>query len=318
MILVTGAVCSGKTDYVKSLGYDDADIGRSLTDDAPVLYGLEDLVKADPENALSMLDALLEKEVVVCSETGCGIVPLDKKERLAREATGRLMCALAEKAGRVVRMVCGIPQVIKEQKTMKLLMIRHSVTPGNALKQYIGRTDQPLAPEGIELAEKFGTLSGYGKVYVTKYQRTSQTADIIFPGAETEIVPGFEEMDFGDFEERSADEMENDTAYRKWVDDMCLSRCPGGEIYSEFRARVSKAFLKLLEREDRELIPMVVHGGTIMSLMDDFDEKALGYYGYWIGNCCGYVCDLEKNDDGIVFRNAVKISNAEETEEALK
>ena len=32
---------------------------------------------------------------------------------------------------------------------MKVILIRHGKTPGNLLKQYIGRTDQSLAEEGI-------------------------------------------------------------------------------------------------------------------------------------------------------------------------
>ena len=113
MILVTGASGSGKKEYVMSLGYGPDDICTDPDGGRPVLYGLEELVRKDPESAPGMLDALLEKEVVVCSETGCGVVPLDKKERTAREATGRLMCRLAAEADRVVRMICGIPQVIK-------------------------------------------------------------------------------------------------------------------------------------------------------------------------------------------------------------
>ena len=31
---------------------------------------------------------------------------------------------------------------------MELLLLRHSITPGNLKRQYIGSTDQPLAPEG--------------------------------------------------------------------------------------------------------------------------------------------------------------------------
>ena len=201
---------------------------------------------------------------------------------------------------------------------MRLLMIRHSVTPGNALKKYIGRTDQPLAPEGIALAESFGTLEGFERVYVTRYQRTGQTADIIFPGAEKIVVPGIEEMDFGDFEGRSADEMENDPAYRKWVDDMCLSRIPGGEIIDEFHERVTRGFNGLLEEDRSDLIAMVVHGGTIMSLMYAYDEKKLDYYSYGVKNCCGYVCDIIMDGDGSpVFKNAVKITNALEAKEAL-
>ena len=33
---------------------------------------------------------------------------------------------------------------------MELLMIRHSSTRGNLLRQYVGSQDHPLAPEGVE------------------------------------------------------------------------------------------------------------------------------------------------------------------------
>ena len=51
--------------------------------------------------------------VVVCDEIGLGIVPMDPFERRWREETGRALCILAESAERVVRVYCGIPQVIK-------------------------------------------------------------------------------------------------------------------------------------------------------------------------------------------------------------
>ena len=37
---------------------------------------------------------------------------------------------------------------------MELLLLRHSITPGNLKRQYIGATDQPLAPEGEALARR--------------------------------------------------------------------------------------------------------------------------------------------------------------------
>ncbi len=37
---------------------------------------------------------------------------------------------------------------------MELLMIRHSSTRGNLLRQYVGSQDHPLAPEGVALAER--------------------------------------------------------------------------------------------------------------------------------------------------------------------
>ena len=113
MILVIGARASGKRAYVESLGYAPADIADGVLDDSPVLYNLQDITMADPEGAPELLEGLLKKEVVVCDEVGSGVIPLEKARRLGREATGRLCCQLAKEAAQVVRLVAGIPTVIK-------------------------------------------------------------------------------------------------------------------------------------------------------------------------------------------------------------
>lgn len=51
--------------------------------------------------------------LIVADEIGCGVVPLEKEERLWREATGRLLCEAARAADEVYRIYCGIPQQIK-------------------------------------------------------------------------------------------------------------------------------------------------------------------------------------------------------------
>ena len=65
------------------------------------------------EKLRSLADRLSQKEVVIATETGCGVIPLDPRERRNREAAGRLSCLLAERAETVVRICCGIPQVLK-------------------------------------------------------------------------------------------------------------------------------------------------------------------------------------------------------------
>ncbi|MBQ9832336.1 MAG: bifunctional adenosylcobinamide kinase/adenosylcobinamide-phosphate guanylyltransferase [Clostridia bacterium] len=114
MILIIGSAASGKKEYVKSLGYTDADISCDFHDDRPVLYGLETIVFADTTLCDELATVLLSKEVVICCEVGSGIIPAEKGNREAREATGRLCALLAKKADKVVRLVCGIPIVIKE------------------------------------------------------------------------------------------------------------------------------------------------------------------------------------------------------------
>ena len=51
--------------------------------------------------------------VIISDEIGCGIIPMNADERHFRDFVGRIQCFLAEKADKVVRVVCGIPQRIK-------------------------------------------------------------------------------------------------------------------------------------------------------------------------------------------------------------
>lgn len=180
---------------------------------------------------------------------------------------------------------------------MQIILIRHSRTAGNGLRRYIGRIDEPLSTDGITLAEKAGRDFTLQKVYVTPLIRTQQTADILFPNAQQIVVENLREMDFGDFENRSADEMQDDMAYRAWVDGGCLAPCPNGEQRSEFSARVCDAFRNVIEYENKhggEKIVFVVHGGTIMAILERFARPHRDFYSYSVHNCQGYLCQLCK------------------------
>ncbi len=55
----------------------------------------------------------LDMDVVICDEVGNGIVPMDRTDEVYRNTVGRSCCILAEKSERVIRIFCGIGQVIK-------------------------------------------------------------------------------------------------------------------------------------------------------------------------------------------------------------
>ena len=59
------------------------------------------------------LPALREDAVVICTDVSCGVVPMDKTQRLWREEVGRAVCALARQADSVTRIFCGLPLKLK-------------------------------------------------------------------------------------------------------------------------------------------------------------------------------------------------------------
>ena len=108
MIFVVGGLGAGKRRFVEEqLGYSPEQMSSVLEDRTPVLLSLEEL------EPLPGAEELLEREVVVCREVGCGVIPLDGGERARREAVGRLCCQLAEGAHAVYRLTCGIPMRLK-------------------------------------------------------------------------------------------------------------------------------------------------------------------------------------------------------------
>ena len=99
MLFVTGPLYSGKRTFSQKFG------GRQICDVQNLAANATDLEK--------LADELAAYDVVIATEIGGGIVPIDPAERAAREAAGRLACLLAARASCVVKMFCGLPTVLK-------------------------------------------------------------------------------------------------------------------------------------------------------------------------------------------------------------
>ena len=106
MIFVTGPLYAGKREYIRNaLGLSEADFhARAVWDVQELALG---------EDLLALAERLAEKDIVIATELGAGLVPVDRAEREKREAAGRLACLLAERADTVVRVCCGLGQVLK-------------------------------------------------------------------------------------------------------------------------------------------------------------------------------------------------------------
>ena len=106
MIFVTGPLYAGKSEYIRrALGLDEEAFAACSARDVQEL--------ADAEDLDALAARLAEKRVVIATELGGGVVPMDPKAREKRERAGRLACLLAERADSVIRVCCGLPQLLK-------------------------------------------------------------------------------------------------------------------------------------------------------------------------------------------------------------
>lgn len=110
MIFITGPLFSGKRQAaMELLGCNETELEqRAVWDVQEQVDGVTDLA--------ALADQLAQHEVVIATEVGGGVVPVDPVERANREAAGRLAILLAQRAERVIRVYCGLSMVLKGEE----------------------------------------------------------------------------------------------------------------------------------------------------------------------------------------------------------
>lgn len=203
---------------------------------------------------------------------------------------------------------------------MEIYLLRHGETQYNREGRYQGLRDIPLSPEGAAAlcpAEVFPKT-----VYVSPLTRARETARRIFPGAEQVVLEGLQELDLGEFEGRTAQEMAQDRAYRTWVDGNCQGEIPGGESMEVFADRTCAAFSTLVEGAlDRgeALLCIVAHGGTQMAVMERYARPRRPYFSWYAPNGGGYLLrtDQVRWNDGNRIEVVKKLSYVSNGEDSL-
>lgn len=196
---------------------------------------------------------------------------------------------------------------------MRIYLIRHSFTDGNLKRRYIGKTDEDLCPEGVRFLKERIKTNGYPqaeRVYVSPMKRCIQTAGLVCPGQKLCIAEAFSECDFGIFENKNYKELSGCPEYQAWVDSGGTLPFPGGESREEFKRRTLSGFeesVRECERDGVSSAMYIVHGGTIMCIMEKYAFPKKGYFDYQTGNGEGYeliVVDSGTGDPGVSFGSA--------------
>lgn len=178
---------------------------------------------------------------------------------------------------------------------LKIWLIRHGMTEGNRYGRYIGTTDEALCQEGREFLQKI-TYPVPEKVYVSPMKRCRETAEILFPGSALQVVMDLRECDFGDFENKNYRELSGNKDYQAWIDSNGTIPFPGGESRESFQERSLKGFeTAVADCIGRNITSaaMLIHGGTIMNIMERYAVPARSFYEWHVKNGGGYLVELD-------------------------
>ncbi len=198
---------------------------------------------------------------------------------------------------------------------MKIYLIRHGKTKGNEEKRYVGTTDERLLPEERDRlaahykqsdknAEWLRDIKEAKKIYVSPMKRCIQTAIYINSKVDIFAIDDFRECDFGYFEYKNHEELIENQLYLEWLKRGGDIHFPNGESRQEFIERVVRSFRWLCSSlvEEKPVV-LVVHGGTIMSILHSFSQPHKDYYDWQTGNGQGFVGDLELDGQEPVIKN---------------
>lgn len=171
------------------------------------------------------------------------------------------------------------------EESRTLIFVRHGKTKGNSQGRYVGRTDEPLLEESMkELEKKFPPAD---LVIASPMLRCRQTAEILYPDTAMLVQQGLEEMDFGDFEYKNYKELSQDPEYQAYIDSGGQRAFPHGELLTDFKWRICRAFMAAMEeagKREARSVALVVHGGTIMAILEAFGEPQKPYFDWQIPN----------------------------------
>ncbi|MBP3324773.1 MAG: histidine phosphatase family protein [Clostridia bacterium] len=186
-------------------------------------------------------------------------------------------------------------------KSYVVHLIRHGTSEGNLEGKYIGRTESPIASEGIQEILTLKREYGYPKVeahYASPSTRCVDTLKIIYPEADPEVILEMAECDFGDFENRNIEELKKDPKFIEWINNGQKTPPPNGESSFVFMQRVCKGFEMMVQNmlyTGTKSAALVTHGGVIMTILAAYGIPKAKMTDWMCAPGCGYSIRITPN-----------------------
>lgn len=150
----------------------------------------------------------------------------------------------------------------------KILLIRHGDTD-YVDEALAGRIDSSLNAEGViqshRVADALKHLS-VDAIYASPLKRTLETAQPLARFLKLDVKINYElnQVNFGDWQGQSFDELIQDPNWRIFQENPALAKIPGGEDGLMVRTRVSTAILKLISQYPQDAVIAIFSHGSII------------------------------------------------------
>ncbi len=122
----------------------------------------------------------------------------------------------------------------------------------------------PGRAEAEALARRFEGVA-LDAIYCSPQPRTQQTAAPLARqrGIEPCIEPAFDEVDLGDWQGRTFDEVREQAAWQHWLAHRGSAQPPGGERFADVARRMREGLARLVARHPRQHVMVVSHGDPL-------------------------------------------------------
>jgi broad specificity phosphatase PhoE len=153
----------------------------------------------------------------------------------------------------------------------RILLVRHGETVGESSIRYYGATDVELSALGRSQAFSASlALPGdaFDLVIASPLHRAWESATLVMPGRPIRLEADLREVDFGEWEGLTAEEIEarDPIRYEDWKTGRPGFEYPAGERQAHFRERIAGAVDRILESQARSVL-VVVHKGVIRAIV---------------------------------------------------
>ncbi len=106
-------------------------------------------------------------------------------------------------------------------------------------------------------------------IYCSPQPRTQQTAQPLAAarGMEIQVEAAFDEVDLGDWQGCTFQEVRDQEAWREWLERRSTARPPGGEAFADVPKRAMAGLRTLVGRHPDRYVLVVSHGDVIKAMI---------------------------------------------------